>query len=80
MIVQNVIDGSLEGALAVSYKWLKDRVNIGYRPEVPITIDDVSYVVYSETGLVEKVKNKTKETVSFLRYDDEIYAALLFFN
>lgn len=81
MIVQNVVDGTLNNALAAGWKWLKDRSNrTGYRPVVPDNIDEVSYVIYGDTGELEKVKRETKETVSVLRYDDDTYAALLFFG
>lgn len=80
MIVQNVIDGNKENAIAVGWKWLKDRINIGYRPSVPNNVEDVSYTVYTDTGEVDKVKKITKETISLLRYDDDTYAALLFFG
>jgi len=79
MIVQNVADGAMENALAVGYKWIKDRVNIGYRPLVPNNVEDFSYVVYTENGEVERIKHKTTETVSLLKQDD-VYSALLFFN
>jgi hypothetical protein len=78
MIVQNVVDGNLENAIAVGYKWIKDRVNIGYRPRIPSNIDNISYLVYSDVGELERAKKTTKETVSLLRYENDTYAALLF--
>jgi len=80
MIVQNVVDGNMDNAISVSYKWLKDHINIGYRPSVPNNVNDISYVVYSDMGEIEKVKRVTKESVSLLRYENDSYAALLFFG
>lgn len=80
MIVQNVADGAFENALAVGYKWIKDKVNIGYRPEIPNNVDEMSYTIYTEIGESEKKKRGTTEFVSLLRYEDDTYAALLFFN
>lgn len=80
MIVQNVADGAFDNALAVGYKWIKDKVNIGYRPEIPNNVDEMSYTIYTEIGENEKKKRRTTEYVSILRYEDDTYAALLFFN
>lgn len=80
MIVQNVVDGSLNNALAVGWKWLKDRVNIGYRPDIPNMVDDISYAVYDEMGEIEKIKRVTKEMISLILYENDTYAALLFFG
>lgn len=80
MIVQNVADGAFDNALAVGYKWIKDKVNIGYRPEIPNNVDEMSYTIYTEIGENEKKKRGTTEYVSILRYEDDTYAALLFFN
>lgn len=80
MLVQNVTDGTLENALSVGYKWIKDRINSGYRPSVPNDVDTISYVVYTETGESDKIKRGTKEFVSVIKYDDDTFGALLFFG
>jgi hypothetical protein len=79
MIIQNVVDGSLEKAIATSHKWLKDRVNIGANPEE--ADHSISYAVYTRDGAtaVEKVVRDTKEMASVIKYSDESYGAILFF-
>lgn len=75
-IIQNVKDGSLEAALTVSYKWEKDKVNIGFDTN---SLKDIkktaSYSIYSEFGLVQEKKGKLNMKV--IIYENGMYAALL---
>ena len=79
MIVQNVADGTKENALIVGYKWIKDRINIGYRPTIEYNTD-ISHIIYEEVGEIQRIKKQTTEFVSLLKYEDDTYAALLFFS
>lgn len=78
-IVQNVEDGSLEGALSVAEKWEIDRVNSGYRTDISKAPERVTYTVYTEDGEGETVVGSPGgERVSVLEYPGGEYAALLF--
>jgi hypothetical protein len=79
-IIQPVKDGSRERALSVSYKWINDRINIGYDPEIRADIADISYIQYDENGKTETVRSKTKDKVAsiILVKGKKTYAALLF--
>lgn len=79
-IIQNVNQGSLYAALAVGYKWLEDRVNIGYYPVIAGlegVISKISYDIYHEAGEVEKKEGVLKKNVSILNYQN-MYSAILF--
>lgn len=78
MIVQNVNGGTLERAISVAYKWNTFRRNHGWDTAVSDIIDDISYVIYVETGEIERQKKKTNFTHIF-QYENGEYAALLFF-
>lgn len=75
VIIQNVEKGELDTAIAVSEKWKKDRVNIGYSPEKPDT--DTSYNIYTETGLSNTVRRKKDGVVDIVEYENGQYGALL---
>lgn len=79
-IIQNVKDGSLENAKAVSYKWIKDRVNIGYSPDKTALPENISSVSYTNNGPVPggKRKGETEEFVPVIFYEDGSYGAILF--
>lgn len=79
MIIQNVVDGDLEKAVATSHKWLKDRVNIGANPAESDTA--ISYTVYTRDGVsaVEKIVRDTKEMASVIKYPNGDFGAILFF-
>ena len=81
MIVQNVKYGTLERALTVALRWIKDKVNLGYDVEPASDYAEISYVIYSDSGEIEKKKLKTPETAAIIRYDGvpHQYAAILFF-
>lgn len=78
MIVQNVKSGGLEQALTVSYKWTVDRINTGHDAPISNIVDNISYVVYTEMGELNREKRKTNFSSIFL-YEDGTYAALMFF-
>lgn len=80
-LIQNVKDGSLKNAVAVSYKWIKDRVNTGYsEPDFLALPEDISYISYTNNGPVPGGKHigGTKETASVIFYEDGTYGAILF--
>ncbi len=82
MLIQNVAGGLLENALAVAWVWSESKVkNIGYTPSVDAitTASKVSltYIIYTESGEIERVTSKTKPQHIF-RYESGAYAALLF--
>lgn len=77
MVVQNVQDGLLENAAYVSYKWLKDRVNIGFAAENQGT-KEISYSIYTKAGKFKDHKKGTKEFAPVILYEDGTYGALLF--
>lgn len=78
VLIQNVQDGDLEKAKTVSMKWIKDKVNIGYNPE--LSNDDISHYTFTNLGKVSKIKKATKEYANVILYDDQTYGALLFLN
>jgi hypothetical protein len=78
MIVQNVIGGTLERALSVSYKWNTSRINPGYMSPISNIKDDISYIIYKEMGEASKEKRKTNFSHIF-QYENGDHAALLFF-
>lgn len=79
-IVQNVENGDLAGALEVAEKWVKDRVNSGYRvDDAGKAIERVTYTVYTEDGEGETIAGSPEgEKVSVMEYPGGEYAALLF--
>lgn len=82
-IIQNVQDGSLKNAVAVSYKWIKDKVNIGFsEPDMTALPEDISYVSYTNNGIVPggKHSGKTEEVSSVIFYDNGTYGAILFLD
>ena len=79
MIVQNVNKEDLDTAITVSYKWMKDKVNIGYKPEILENIKSISYKIYDVNGNVEEIKRETIEFAPIIKYEDDKYASLLFF-
>ncbi len=80
-LIQNVETGSLEKALTVAEKWAKDRVNPGFRVEIGPAAERVTYTVYTKDGKEETVKPLGKEErVNVIKYPNNEYAALLFFD
>lgn len=81
MIVQNVVEGSLERAITVSYRWLKDNTNYLADAEILDNVNDISHNIFSVgDGFAEtKVARKTKESISVIKYANGSYGALLFF-
>lgn len=83
-IVQNVKSGKLEDATAVSYKWIKDKVNIGYNITDTDKIampNDVPYRAYTNSGLLLKhgmVKDGASVATVIFYDDNESYGAVLF--
>lgn len=83
VIIQNVNGGTLEKAISVSDKWIKDRVNPGFSTE-DLSADTLSkvkkesLVTYAEGGEISKTGGKIKNRHSVILYDDGSYAAVLF--
>jgi hypothetical protein len=73
ILVQNVRD--LNTGLIVAEKWIKDRVNLGYRAKGQIT--KISYRIYSENGEYVSHNNNTKEVGELVEYHDGSYGVLL---
>lgn len=83
VIVQNVSGGTLEKAISVSDKWIKDRINPGFSVEnlagdVLTKIKKDSLVTYTEGGELSKSGGKIRERHSVILYEDGSYAAILF--
>jgi hypothetical protein len=79
-IVQNVKGGDKKIAITIAYRWLDDKVNMGYDVPVAKNIKDISYVEYDpETGKTEEHIHKTVERAKIIRLGEEKYAALFFF-
>jgi len=80
-IIQNVRGGNLKNATAVGYKWIKDRVNTGYaEPDKRALPENISYILYTNNGQVDKKKEGTKEYAPIIFYEDGTYGAILFLN
>lgn len=80
-IIQNVRGGDLKNATAVAYKWIKDRVNVGYSdPDKKALPENISYVWYTNNGKGGKEKRGTKEYAPVMFYEDGTYGAILFLN
>lgn len=81
-IIQNIRSGSPEDAAIVSYKWIKDKINLGYFPVDRIAFpDDIPYKAYTNNGLLLKHGKETKnETMASLIFyeETESYGAILF--
>ncbi len=78
VIIQNVMDGSLERAITVATAWIDERSNIGYRAAIPDEIDKLSYALYYTDGKVEEVKSEGETIAPVIVYDNDTYGALLF--
>ena len=76
-IIQNTEEGTLEMAKTVSIKWIKDKVNIGYNPNIPSSIKDVKHATYTDMGKVTKTK-KGETYAPVILYEDGTYGAILF--
>lgn len=75
-LIQNVKDGELSRALAVSSKWAKDKVNLGFN--TPPSSEELTYAIYTEDG-VEKIVGKISDRVShYILNRDGNYASILF--
>ena len=77
-IVQNVLDGTIERAVAVSMKWIEGRNNIGFYAGIPEDVEEMSYEIYDSAGNIEKHKSSDTTYAPVVRYDDGTYGALLF--
>lgn len=73
VIIQNVILGDKERAIAVSKRWKDKNVNDGYEGE-PLEEEEVEFSVYNDDGLIE---GEEEEKVSIVHYGDEFYGAIL---
>lgn len=76
-IIQNVQDGSLENAAAVSYKWMKDKVNVGYSPDKIALPESIPTVSYTKNGRVPGGA-RGSEAAPVMFYEDGSYGAILF--
>ena len=76
VMIQNVKDGDLELCFEVGEKWVKDRVNLGYKPTKLVAADRVSYTVYSEDGSFQKVPGEG-DHVYVIEYSNQEYGAIL---
>lgn len=75
-IIQPVLDNDLKRAIAVSYKWHNDHINIGYDSEPLDT--DVSYTVYNEMGEKQYVSHQgDPKSVTVILFAEDKYVALL---
>ena len=80
-IIQNVKGGTLEESLAVSYRWVRDRVNLGFTPDLTDVRKKVSYIIYNENGeekLIERGILSEEELCTVIMHTNGKYSALLF--
>lgn len=84
MMIQNVEEGNIRRALAVSKRWNEDRVNLGYNvggTDIAELDDpeDYQYVIYTIDGLLASTKLRRSEII-VMRYDRNTFAAVLKMN
>lgn len=80
IIIQNVENGDMDLAIAVSYRWIRDRINDGFAPEISSSVVDISYNIQTIDGRRGTTMRRTDEIATLLDYGGGYYAAILFLN